>query len=373
MSSPLGMVRSSTAAVTCRHAFEYACVHANGDVVCSITDARGSYVLGNVYQSSLADIFQSARAEQLRRLMQSTAASFCGAIGRSCPHKNLRPDEAVHDVRLRYLAIEPSTACDLRCLACPVRDFSGDVTWRHAYADGGLRFFLWDVARRSKQHAADRLNHFLPARIRERVPAVLLRGRPASSRRGTLPLDVVRRIVNEAGPSVERVDFFNYGEPFLYRHLIDALRHIRAVLPQAKIAISTDAMQVRPDVEDAIIRERLLDWLVFSVDGSDAAAYARYRIRGRFETAYNNMVRFHQKARGSGINVTWQYVVFRWNDRDDQLRRALLMAAEQELTIHFDFANTWGLSRRRAAELEWLRPHLKPFTAFPGQLRSGGW
>ena len=213
----------------------------------------------------------------------------------------------------------------------------------------------------------------MPARIRERVPAVLLRGRPASSRRGTLPLDVVRRIVNEAGPSVERVDFFNYGEPFLYRHLIDALRHIREVLPQAKIAISTDAMQVRPDVEDAIIRERLLDCLVFSVDGSDAAAYARYRIRGRFETAYNNMVRFHQKARGSGINVTWQYVVFRWNDRDDQLRRALLMAAEQELTIHFDFANTWGRSRRRAAELEWLRPHLNPFTAFPGQLRSGGW
>src|SRR5262249_16765034 len=157
-----------------------------------------------------------------------------------------------------------------------------------------------------------------------------------------------------------------------YRHLVDALRHIRATWPNTQIAISTDAMQVRPPVEDIIIRERLLDWIVFSVDGSDETAYARYRIRGRFDTAFDNMLRFHAKARGSGINGSWQYVVFRWNDRDEQLWRALIMAAERDMTIHFDFANTWGRSRRPRRELEWLRPHLKPFTAFPGEMRNGG-
>ena len=56
----------------CRHAFETACVHANGDVVCSIIDGRGDYVLGNVYRQSLADIFRSPRYGQLRDLVLST-------------------------------------------------------------------------------------------------------------------------------------------------------------------------------------------------------------------------------------------------------------------------------------------------------------
>jgi hypothetical protein len=34
--------------VRCRHAFEFVCVHANGDVVCSIIDGRGDFVIGNV-------------------------------------------------------------------------------------------------------------------------------------------------------------------------------------------------------------------------------------------------------------------------------------------------------------------------------------
>jgi pyruvate-formate lyase-activating enzyme len=354
----------------CRHAFEYACVHANGDVVCSIIDGRGDFVLGNVHEQPLPAILAGPRAQELRRLVFTTADTFCRAVGRPCPLKNIT-DAADADVqvRLRYLAIEPTTACDLRCLACPVRDFSPDVSWRDAYRDGGAAFLAWDGLRRSKQHAADVLRAIVP-----HLPAhPLLRGRPSPSRSGTLPLDVVKRVVCEAGADVERVDFFNYGEPFLYRHLVDALRHIRTTLPSTTIAISTDGMQVRPPVEDAIVGERLLDWMVFSVDGCDDESYRRYRIRGRFETAFANMIRVHRKAAASGIEVIWQYVVFRWNDSDERFRRAMAMAQEHGITLYFDFAHTWGRSRRKPRELEYLRPYLKPFTALPGELRREGW
>src|SRR3989442_10801484 len=116
----------------CRHAFEFVCVHANGDVVCSIIDGRGDFAIGNVHEESLGDMFTGARAQQLRRLVLSTGDSYCPAIGKKCP-----------PVRIRFLAIEPTTACDLRCLSCPVRDFTGDVTWRDAYRDGGVSFLLW--------------------------------------------------------------------------------------------------------------------------------------------------------------------------------------------------------------------------------------
>ncbi len=254
---------------------------------------------------------------------------------------------------LRYLMIEPTTACDLRCLSCPVRDFSGDVGWGDAWRDGGASFALWDGTRRLKQYVADAAKRAVPALARKRphelsqLSALLLRGRTPAARRGTLPLDVVKRVIDEAGPGLRRVDFFNYGEPFLYRHLLDALRHIRRVCPETGIAISTHGMQVREDIERAIVSERLLDWITFSVDGCDDASYRRYRIRGAFDTAFGNLVRFHRRALESGIRVTWQYVVFRWNDSDAQFRRAIEMAEAEGTPIHFDFAHTWGRSRRR--------------------------
>jgi hypothetical protein len=138
-------------------------------------------------------------------------------------------------------------------------------------------------------------------------------------------------VLTEAGPRIERVDLFNYGEPFLYRHLIEALRHLRRVMPATEVTVSTDGMQVRPGIEEAIVAERLLDWVIFSVDGADADSYRRYRVRGDFD------------ARDAGIPI--------W----------------------FDFAHTWGRSRRRPEQLRYLTPYLRPFTALPGEQRQGGW
>src|SRR5262245_63512553 len=101
----------------CRHAFEYACVHANGEVVCSIIDGRGDYVLGSVHEQSLPDIFNGDRALDLRRLVLSTGDDYCRAIAKRCPLKNMSigPGDDF-SAALRYLAIESTTDWDLGCL-----------------------------------------------------------------------------------------------------------------------------------------------------------------------------------------------------------------------------------------------------------------
>jgi len=359
----------------CRHVFETVCVHANGEVVCSIIDGRGDFVVGNVHEQSIGEIFDGPRYRELRRLVLSTADHYCPAIGKRCPLKTVPVLEGAPDIahEIRFLQIEPTSACDLRCLSCPVRDFSSDTTWRDAYHDGGASFLAWDGLRRSKQHAADALRGIAPGLAarppekRGRLEAALLRGRIKKGRRGTLPIEVLKKVVSDLPRSLERVDFYNYGEPFLYYRLVEALRHVRACLPASGIAISTDGMQVRETIEEVLVDERLVDWIIFSIDGSDADTYARYRIGGTFETAFHNLVRFHRKAAGTGIHVIWQYVVFRWNDRDEQLRRAIAIADEHGIPLWFDFSRTWGRSRRRAGDLSYLEPYLKPETGLPRQ------
>jgi pyruvate-formate lyase-activating enzyme len=342
-------------------------------------DGRGDFALGNVYHQSLGAIFNGARARELRRLVLATGDAYCAAIGKRCPLKSI-PAEPGEDVpvQLRFLEIEPTTACNLRCLACPVRDFDEDLTWRDAYADGGPLFLAWDGLRRLKQQTADRIRRAIPlldTKTAERFGrrgALLLRGRIPRSRTGTLPIRVLKKLVTEAGPAIERVNLASYGEPFLYGRLVEALRHIRSELPKAEIAFSTNGMRIPEPVEETIVRERLLDCLVFSIDGCEEESYRRYRIGGRFDVAFSNLVRFHRHAAGTGIRVIWQYVVFRWNDRDGQFKRAIAMAEGHGIPIWFDFARTWGRSRRCPDEFRHLVPYLKPFTGLPGEPRWNG-
>jgi MoaA/NifB/PqqE/SkfB family radical SAM enzyme len=371
---------SAVEGLRCRHAFEYACVHANGDVVCSMIDGRGDFVLGNVTERSLVDILTGRRAEELRRLVLSTEGSYCPGVGRNCPLKSI--PTASRDrtpVALRFLGVEPTTACRLRCLTCLVRDFAGDVSWKDAYGHGGASFLLWDGARRMKQEAADELKRRIP---RQRGPALLpasrvgalfSRGRPSPGRTGTLTIEVLKRVVTEAGPAVERLDLFGYGETFLYPYLTEALRHVRVTLPSATIAISTGGMDIPRRVEDAIVSERLVDWLVVSLDGCDQESYGRYRVGGDFDLVFSNLTRLYERTSGTGIRVVWQYVVFRWNDRDEQLNRAIAMAEERGIELQFDFSRTWGHSRRSPDRLRYLTPFLRPCIGLAGEPRQNGW
>jgi pyruvate-formate lyase-activating enzyme len=354
-------------ALKCWHAFEHMCVLANGDVACSICDGRGDFVLGNVYSETPTAIFNGPRYRTLRRLMLSGRGCYCPATGRACLLKEVEEDgsEAETGNTVRSLQIEPTTACNLRCLTCLVRDIH---PVRGQGGDGDLRFRAWDRTRRVKQRLAP-LARRLPGLRRPHSPrpvvGLLTRGRMRKSREGTLPFSVIQTVIDDLADGLERVDLFNYGEPFLYRHLVDALRHIRRRCPKVTVNLSTNGIPIAEETEDAIVGERLLDWILFSIDGIDPGAYSFYRAGGSLQAAWTNLLRFHRKSQGTGVNLVWQYLVFRWNDTDRELERALELAHRHGITLWFEFVRTWGHSRRKGDELRYLLPHLKPGTSLP--------
>jgi pyruvate-formate lyase-activating enzyme len=289
----------------CWHAFEHMCVLANGDVACSICDGRGDFVLGNVHSEAPSAIFNGPRYRELRRLMLSGEGPYCPATGRNCllKEREVEGGEAETGNTVRSLQIEPTTNCNLRCLTCLVRDIH---PVRDQGEDGDLRFRMWDTARRAKQGLAP-LARRLPG-LGAPHPSgpwtgLLTRGRMRTDRGGTLPLPVIEAVVDDLAPGLERIDLFNYGEPFLYRHLVACLRHVRRRCPGVTVNISTNGIPVDEETEDAIVAERLADWILFSIDGVEPDAYALYRAGGSFETAWNHLLRFHRKARSAGVNV----------------------------------------------------------------------
>ena len=68
-----------------------------------------------------------------------------------------------------------------------------------------------------------------------------------------------------------------------------------------------------------------IDEVTFSIDGSSQENYVKYRQRGNFDKAIANM-RFMLDERaktGSDLPfVNWRYILFKWNDSDEEMGRA---------------------------------------------------
>ena len=57
-----------------------------------------------------------------------------------------------------------------------------------------------------------------------------------------LDFDLFTRVIDEAGPSLGRVDFFNYGEAFLHKRAVEMCEYIKAKFPHIYLYTSTNGL-----------------------------------------------------------------------------------------------------------------------------------
>ena len=50
------------------------------------------------------------------------------------------------------------------------------------------------------------------------------------------------RVIDEAGPALDRVDFFNYGETFLHKRAVEMCEYIKRRLPRIYLYTSTNGL-----------------------------------------------------------------------------------------------------------------------------------
>ena len=74
-----------------------------------------------------------------------------------------------------------------------------------------------------------------------------------------------------------------------------------------------------------------IDEVTFSVDGASQDTYVQYRQRGKFDVAIRNlrvMAEEKRRARRDVPYLNWRYILFKWNDSDEEMNRARRLAAE---------------------------------------------
>jgi hypothetical protein len=147
---------------------------------------------------------------------------------------------------------------------------------------------------------------------------------------GMLDFDLFARVIDEAGPSLGRIDFFNYGEAFLHKRAVEMCEYIKTKFPHVYLYTSTNGLAFTEDAVKRLVHSGI-DEVTFSIDGATPESYVKYRQRGDFAKAIRNLRLAAQTKREAGRDVpfiNWRYILFSHNDSDDEMNLARQMAQD---------------------------------------------
>jgi radical SAM family protein len=254
----------------------------DGRMVCGCADPYAKRVLGDVRTAGVSSIWLGERITTIRREINAGGSKFCG----DCPLKlPLKKDETPPQRDLNVpalpsrLYIECTAACNISCAQACCAPETGITRTRQA---------------------------------------------------GMLDFEVFRQVIDEAGPSLGRIDFFNYGEAFLHKRAVEMCEYIKSKYPHIYLYTSTNGLALTEEQARRLVRSGI-DEVTFSIDGATPESYAKYRQRGNFDKAIANLRTAVDEKRSTGRDVpfiNWRYILFVHNDSDEEMNRARQMAAE---------------------------------------------
>lgn len=106
--------------------------------------------------------------------------------------------------------------------------------------------------------------------------------------------------------------------------------YIKTRYPHVYLYTSTNGLALTDEKARRLVHSGI-DEVTFSIDGSTPETYARYRQRGKFDVAIQNLRAMADEKAKAGRDVphiNWRYILFQWNDSDEEMARARRMAAE---------------------------------------------
>jgi Radical SAM superfamily/Iron-sulfur cluster-binding domain len=254
----------------------------DGRMVCGCADPYGRRVLGDTRAASLKQIWTGPVISALRTDLNGGGSKFCGDCALKLPLKKddpvvVRPVEPGQLPSRLY--VECTAACNISCTDACCAPETGITRTRQA---------------------------------------------------GMLDFELFRRVVEEAGPSLVRIDFFNYGEAFLHKRAVEMCEYIKTRFPHIYLYTSTNGLALSEAQAKRLVHSGI-DEVTFSIDGATPESYVRYRQRGRFDLAIRTLHTMAAEKRRSGRDLpflNWRYILFVWNDSDEEMNRARALAAD---------------------------------------------
>jgi hypothetical protein len=266
---------------TCSWPWNIATLLCDGRIVCGCADPYAKRVLGDTRASTLSAVWTGETAATLRDDIRQGGSKFCGDCPLKLPLKKDEPPPQRGDVGPlpNRLYVECTAACNISCAQSCCAPETGITRTRQA---------------------------------------------------GMLDFELFKRVIDEAGPSLGRIDFFNYGEAFLHKRAVEMCEYIKANFPHIYLYSSTNGLAFTEEAVRRLVHSGI-DELTFSIDGATPGSYVKYRQRGDFAKAIRNLSTACREKREAGRDVpfiNWRYILFTHNDSDEEMNLARAIAQD---------------------------------------------
>lgn len=267
----------------CMWPWETVTLTSDGTIVCGCADPYKQRPAGNAGLLTIREIWNGPVFQELRRGMQTNnphLCTHCNLIGVTSDPNQQHPAESKLNYLPRRLFVEPCVSCNLSCYqAC-------------CNHENGIHF-------------------------------------TRSTR--LLEYDTYTKIIDELGPTLQRIDFFNYGESFIHPKAIDMIQYAKSRYPHVYLFTSTNGLLLNTDDKLRRLVESGIDEITFSVDGARQDSYVKYRRGGDFNKVFQIMkrlVEIRKELKSDTPFTNWRYILFRWNDSEEEMQMARSLAAE---------------------------------------------
>ena len=141
---------------------------------------------------------------------------------------------------------------------------------------------------------------------------------------GHAKFHIFQHLMDEIGDQIFFIDFYNWGEPLLNKHLEEMIE--LATRKRIMTAMSTNLSLPLTDERARKLVGSGLGELICSLDGSSQETYETYRRRGNFALAVENLrriVRAKAELGSSRPSIIWRMYVFKFNEHEVESARAL--------------------------------------------------
>ena len=266
----------------CTWPWEMLVMLCDGRIVCGCADPYAKRVLGDARTSSVEAIWTGETITRLRGDMNAGGSAFCGdcSLKRPLGEHEAPAVRPLHAGRLPgRMFVECTAACNISCFEACCAPETGITRTRQA---------------------------------------------------GMLDFDLFCRVIDEVGPTLGRIDFFNYGEAFLHKRAVEMCEYVKRRYPHVYIYTSTNGTALSEDGARRLVHSGI-DEVTFSIDGARPDSYGKYRQRGKFDVAMRNLRAMADEKRRAGRDLpflNWRYILFVWNDSDEEMDEARRMAAD---------------------------------------------
>ncbi len=139
-------------------------------------------------------------------------------------------------------------------------------------------------------------------------------------KKGKMDFELYKRVMDEIGDYLVKINLYFWGEPFLHSRLIDMIRY--ASDKNIGTCVSTNFLVFSEKMAVDILTSGL-DHLIICLDGIDKKTYESYRKGGDFEKFMKNMETLSKVRKEKGLYSTIidvQFLVFDYNR--DQINEA---------------------------------------------------